>query len=135
MPDAKKLYELIWRQFVACQMTAARYTVSTLTISAASFDLKAKGRVMQFDGWTKVHPQLSKGDDKHLPDLQVGAALTLDKIEPSQHFTKPPARFGEASLVKELEKRSIGRPSTYASIISTIQDRGYARLDKKRFLC
>lgn len=132
-PDAKKLYELIWRQFVACQMTAARYTVSTLTISAASFDLKAKGRVMQFDGWTIVHPQLSKGDDKHLPDLQVGESLTLDKIEPSQHFTKPPARFGEASLVKELEKRSIGRPSTYASIISTIQDRGYVRLDKKRF--
>jgi len=131
--DAKKLYELIWRQFVACQMTAARYTVSTLTISAARFDLKAKGRVMQFDGWTRVHPQLSKGDDKHLPDLQVGESLTLDKIDPSQHFTKPPARFGEASLVKELEKRSIGRPSTYASIISTIQDRGYVRLDKKRF--
>jgi DNA topoisomerase-1 len=132
-PDAKKLYELIWRQFVACQMTAARYTVSTLTISADRFDLKAKGRVMQFDGWTRVHPQLSKGDDTHLPDLQVGEKLTLDKIEASQHFTKPPARYGEASLVKELEKRSIGRPSTYASIISTIQDRGYVRLDKKRF--
>ena len=131
--DAKKLYELIWRQFVACQMTAARYTVSTLTISAANYDLKAKGRVMQFDGWTKVHPQLAKGDDRHLPDLSVGETLTLDDIEASQHFTKPPARFGEASLVKELEKRSIGRPSTYASIISTIQDRGYVRLDKKRF--
>jgi len=131
--DAKKLYDLIWRQFVACQMTAARYTVSTLTISAASFDLKAKGRVMQFDGWTRVHPQLSKGDDRHLPDLAVGEVLTLDNLDASQHFTKPPARFGEASLVKELEKRSIGRPSTYASIISTIQDRGYVRLDKKRF--
>lgn len=131
--DAKKLYELIWRQFVACQMTAARYTVSTITVSASEFDLKAKGRVMQFDGWTRVHPQLSKGDDKHLPDLAVGEVLTLDKLDPSQHFTKPPARFGEASLVKELEKRSIGRPSTYASIISTIQDRGYVRLDKKRF--
>ena len=88
---------------------------------------------MQFDGWTKVHPQLSKGDDKHLPDLAVGEALALDSVDASQHFTKPPARYGEASLVKELEKRSIGRPSTYASIISTIQDRGYARLDKKRF--
>jgi len=131
--DAKKLYELIWRQFVACQMTAARYTVSTLTISAANYDLKAKGRVMQFDGWTKVHPQLAKGDDRHLPDLSVGETLILDDLEASQHFTKPPARFGEASLVKELEKRSIGRPSTYASIISTIQDRGYVRLDKKRF--
>jgi len=131
--DAKKLYDLIWRQFVACQMTAARYTVSTLTIGAESFDLKAKGRVMQFDGWTRVHPQLSKGDDTHLPDLSVGEVLTLEQLNPAQHFTKPPARFGEASLVKELEKRSIGRPSTYASIISTIQDRGYARLDKKRF--
>ena len=88
---------------------------------------------MQFDGWTRVHPQLSKGDDKHLPDLSVGEILTLEQLNPAQHFTKPPARFGEASLVKELEKRSIGRPSTYASIISTIQDRGYARLDKKRF--
>jgi DNA topoisomerase-1 len=131
--DCKKLYDLIWRQFVACQMTAARYTVSTLTVSAAEFDLKAKGRVMQFDGWTKVHPQLAKGDDTHLPDLSVGDKLTLTILTPTQHFTKPPARFGEASLVKELEKRSIGRPSTYASIISTIQDRGYARLDKKRF--
>ena len=131
--DCKKLYDLIWRQFVACQMTAARYTVSTLTVSAGDFDLKAKGRVMQFDGWTKVHPQLSKGDDKHLPDLSVGEELTLEKLTPSQHFTKPPARFGEASLVKELEKRTIGRPSTYASIISTIQDRGYVRLEKKRF--
>jgi len=132
--DAKKLYELIWRQFVACQMTAARYTVTTITVAAGDFELKAKGRVMQFDGWTKVHPQLSKSDnDKHLPDLNVGDKLTLDSLDPSQHFTKPPARFGEASLVKELEKRSIGRPSTYASIISTIQDRGYVRLDKKRF--
>mgnify|MGYP005988442771 FL=1 len=131
--DAKKLYELIWRQFVACQMTAARYTVSTITVSASTFDLKAKGRVMQFDGWTRVHPQLSKGDDTHLPDLAVGEVLKLAQLNPSQHFTKPPARFGEASLVKELEKRSIGRPSTYASIISTIQDRGYVRLDKKRF--
>jgi len=131
--DAKKLYELIWRQFVACQMTAARYDVSTITVSADKFDLKAKGRVMKFDGWTRVHPQLSKGDDKHLPDLSIGEVLKLEQLEPAQHFTKPPARFGEASLVKELEKRSIGRPSTYASIISTIQDRGYVRLEKKRF--
>ncbi|WP_448547795.1 type I DNA topoisomerase [Thalassotalea fusca] len=132
--DCRKLYELIWRQFVACQMTAARYTVSTITVEASDYSLKAKGRVMQFDGWTRVHPQLSKSDnDKHLPDLAVGEQLTLTKLTPSQHFTKPPARFGEASLVKELEKRSIGRPSTYASIISTIQDRGYVRLDKKRF--
>ena len=78
--DCKKLYDLIWRQFVACQMTAARYTVSTLTVNAADFDLKAKGRVMQFDGWTRVHPQLSKGDkDKHLPDLAVGDKANVRK--------------------------------------------------------
>ncbi len=132
--DCKRLYELIWRQFVACQMTAARYDVSTLTVSAGDFELKAKGRVMKFDGWTRVHPQLSKSDkDTHLPDLNVGDSLSLVELDPAQHFTKPPARFGEASLVKELEKRSIGRPSTYASIISTIQDRGYVRLENKRF--
>ncbi len=88
---------------------------------------------MQFDDRMRIHPKLSKGDDKHLSDLSVDEVLTLEQLNPAQHFTKPPARFGEASLVKELEKRSIGRPSTYASIISTIQDRGYARLDKKRF--
>ena len=135
--DACRLYDLIWRQFVACQMTAARYDVSTLTITAGEFDLKAKGRVMRFDGWTKVHSRSANktGSEKdtHLPDLAVGEVVTLKHIEPTQHFTKPIARFGEASLVKELEKRSIGRPSTYASIISTIQDRGYVRLDTKRF--
>ncbi|MEW6996366.1 type I DNA topoisomerase [Colwelliaceae bacterium BS250] len=135
--DARRLYDLIWRQFVACQMTAARYDVSTLTITAGDFDLKAKGRVMRFDGWTKVHSRSANktGSEKdvHLPDLAVGEVLTLDHVEPNQHFTKPIARFGEASLVKELEKRTIGRPSTYASIISTIQDRGYVRLETKRF--
>ncbi|OUS28567.1 DNA topoisomerase I [Thalassotalea sp. 42_200_T64] len=135
--DARKLYDLIWRQFVACQMTAARYDLTTLTVTAGEFDLRAKGRVMRFDGWTKVHSRSAgkSGSEKdtHLPDLAVGETVTLKHIEPSQHFTKPTARFGEASLVKELEKRSIGRPSTYASIISTIQDRGYVRLDTKRF--
>jgi DNA topoisomerase-1 len=131
--DAKKLYELIWRQFVACQMTAARYDLTTITVNADQFTLKAKGKVMQFDGWTKVQPQWQKDKDEQLPNVSVGEQLTLEQLIPSQHFTKPPARYGEASLVKELEKRSIGRPSTYASIISTIQDRGYVRLDKKRF--
>jgi len=88
---------------------------------------------MQFDDRMRIHPKLSKGDDKHLSDLSVDEVLTLEQLNPAQHFTKPPARFGEASLVIELEKRSIDRPSKYASIISTIQDRGYARLDKKRF--
>ena len=135
--DARKLYDLIWRQFVACQMTAARYDLTTLTVTAGEFDLKAKGRVMRFDGWTKVHSRAAgksgSENDTHLPDLNVGEVLTLKGLEPNQHFTKPTARFGEASLVKELEKRGIGRPSTYASIISTIQDRGYARIEGKRF--
>ncbi|WP_371189143.1 type I DNA topoisomerase [Thalassotalea maritima] len=136
-PDARRLYDLIWRQFVACQMTAARYDLTTLTVTAGDFELKAKGKVLRFDGWTKVHSRSTgksaSDKDVNLPDLQVGDSLSLLNVDPSQHFTKPPARFGEASLVKELEKRSIGRPSTYASIISTIQDRGYVRLENKRF--
>jgi len=93
------------------------------------------GRVMRFDGWMRVMPPVTKkGDeDVRLPDLKVGDELKLVKVDPTQHFTKPPPRYNEASLVKELEKRGIGRPSTYASIISTIQDRGYVRLENRRF--
>jgi DNA topoisomerase-1 len=133
--DAQRLYELIWRQFVACQMTAAKYDASTIRVKASDFELTAKGRVLKFDGWTKVqNPQRKKGEeDLLLPDVKEGQNLTLNGLEPKQHFTKPVARFNEASLVKELEKRGIGRPSTYASIISTIQDRGYARIESKRF--
>lgn len=132
--DAQKLYQLIWRQFVACQMTPAQYDSTTLTVKADDFLLRAKGRTLRFDGWTKVMPALRKGDeDRTLPFLEVGSELDLQKLIPSQHFTKPPARYSEASLVKELEKRGIGRPSTYASIISTIQDRGYVRVESRRF--
>lgn len=134
--DAERLYELIWRQFVACQMTPAQYDSTTLTVNAGDFELKAKGRVLRFDGWTRVQPPASRKNNKEdtpLPDLQEGQAMELVELHPEQHFTKPPARFTEASLVKELEKRGIGRPSTYASIISTIQDRGYVRIDQKRF--
>ncbi|MBW7983190.1 type I DNA topoisomerase [Enterobacillus tribolii] len=132
--DAQKLYQLIWRQFVACQMTPAQYDSTTLSVQAGDFTLKARGRTLRFDGWTKVMPQLRKGDeDRTLPAVEVGSVLDLQQLLPSQHFTKPPARFSEASLVKELEKRGIGRPSTYASIISTIQDRGYVRVDNRRF--
>lgn len=133
-PDAQRLYQLIWRQFVACQMTPAQYDSTTLTVSAGDYQLRAKGRTLRFDGWTKVMPALRKNDeDRSLPAVEVGESLTLDKLLPSQHFTKPPARYSEASLVKELEKRGIGRPSTYASIISTIQDRGYVRVENRRF--
>ena len=129
--DASRLYELIWRQFVACQMPPARYQSVTLLVTADDIELKARGRTMTFDGHTKIQPP-AKNDDTLLPEVQAGEQLILDKLDPSQHFTKPPARYTEASLVKELEKRGIGRPSTYAAIISTIQDRGYVKLENKR---
>ncbi|HAD40289.1 MAG TPA: DNA topoisomerase I subunit omega, partial [Plesiomonas shigelloides] len=126
--DAQKLYQLIWRQFVACQMMPAKYDSTTLLVSAGEFTLKAKGRTLRFDGWTRVQPAMRKNDeDQTLPHVEQGQILSMIALDPSQHFTKPPARFSEASLVKELEKRGIGRPSTYAAIISTIQDRGYVR--------
>ncbi|WP_185266576.1 type I DNA topoisomerase [Halopseudomonas xiamenensis] len=132
--DAERLYELIWRQFVACQMPPARYLSTTISVQAGDFELRARGRILQFDGYTKVLPPLGKGgEDEVLPDMQVEQILDLVKLDPKQHFTKPPARYSEASLVKELEKRGIGRPSTYASIISTIQERGYVALNNRRF--
>ena len=133
--DAERLYQLIWNQFVACQMTPAEYDVTNLTVNAGDFELKAKGRVLKFDGWTRVQAAVKKANDDNveLPNVAVGEQLALRELQPKQHFTKPTARFSEASLVKELEKRGIGRPSTYASIISTIQDRGYVRLENRRF--
>ena len=130
-PDAVRLYALIWQYFVACQMPPARYLSSSITVAAAEFELRTKGRIMQFDGYLKVMP--SKDEDVLLPAVEEGDSLNLELLEPFQNFTKPTARFTEASLVKELEKRGIGRPSTYASIISTIQDRGYVRTESKRF--
>ena len=132
--DAERLYELIWRQFLACQMPPAQYLSTTLTVVAGAYELRAKGRILKFDGYTKVLPQVSKpGEDDVLPEMAQGEALQLLKLDPTQHFTKPPARYSEASLVKEMEKRGIGRPSTYAAIISTIQDRGYVTLHNRRF--
>ncbi|MAY70870.1 type I DNA topoisomerase [Halomonas litopenaei] len=132
--DAERLYELIWRQFVACQMTPAEYLSSTLSVVVDGYELKAKGRVLKFDGYTRVMtPMGRKEEDQALPDLGEGTPMHLDALDPKQHFTKPPARYTEASLVKELEKRGIGRPSTYAAIISTIQDRGYVKLENRRF--
>ncbi len=108
--DAQKLYQLIWRQFVACQMTPAQYDSTTLTVAAGDFKLKARGRTLRFDGWTKVMPALRKGDeDRTLPLVKQGDRLSLVELTPAQHFTKPPARFSEASLVKELE--NAGWPS------------------------
>lgn len=140
LPDAEadsiKLYDLIWRQFLACQMTPALFDSTSVSIQCGPYELKARGRVLKFDGFLKVQPQKKSNDDEaNLPALQEKEILTLQEILPSQHFTKPPPRFGEASLVRELEKRGIGRPSTYASIISTIQERGYVKIEKKRFYC
>ncbi|MDH5629708.1 MAG: type I DNA topoisomerase [Gammaproteobacteria bacterium] len=132
--DGVKLYNLIWNQFVACQMADAVYDVTNLVVMAGDFKLAAKGRVVKFDGWTKVQPPKSKNDeDTLLPEVKVGETLSLKALLPKQHFTKPTARYSEAALVKELEKRGIGRPSTYASIISTIQDRGYVLIKSRRF--
>jgi len=131
--DAERLYELIWRQFVACQMTDAEYLSTSLSVSAAKFELRTRGRILKFDGFTKVMTPAQKDkEDLVLPDVKVGEQLTLKKLDPSQHFTKPPARFTEATLVREMEKRGIGRPSTYAAIISTIQERGYVKLENRR---
>ncbi|MGK0248554.1 MAG: DNA topoisomerase-1, partial [Oleispira sp.] len=133
-PDAERLYDLIWRRFVACQINDAQFTSSTITVKAAEFDLKTKGRVIRFDGHLRAMPTGGKGDeDIILPDVAIGDVLKLDELQPKQHFTKPSPRYSEAALVKELEKQGIGRPSTYASIISTIQDRGYVRLESRRF--
>ena len=134
-PDAQRLYDLIWRRFVACQTNDAKFTSTTVTVTSGDFELRTKGRVIRFDGHLKVLPPVgSKGDDDILlPDVKEGDELRLDELTPKQHFTKPAPRFSEAALVKELEKRGIGRPSTYASIISTIQDRGYVKLEGRRF--
>ena len=131
--DEARLYDLIWRQFVACQMSDAKFDRTTITIQAGDYELRASGRVMRFDGWMRVLPPKTSDDDAILPVVKAGEELKLLDLDPIQHFTKPPPRYTEASLVKELEKRGIGRPSTYASIISTIQDRGYVQLIKRRF--
>ena len=132
--DAERLYDLIWRRFLACQMLPAQYDSTNLTVTAGDYELKAKGRVLRFDGWTKVLPVQGKtAEDQELPNVALNEELTLQAVNPSQHFTKPPARYSEAALVRELEKRGIGRPSTYASIISTIQERGYVHVENRRF--
>ncbi|MBF0784676.1 type I DNA topoisomerase [Muribacter muris] len=132
--DAERLYDLIWRQFLACQMPPAQYDSTSVTVTAGDYELKTKGRVLRFDGWTKVLAIQGKtAEDQVLPPLSLHEELALQAVNPSQHFTKPPARYSEAALVKELEKRGIGRPSTYAAIISTIQERGYVRVENRRF--
>ncbi|HWP40513.1 MAG TPA: type I DNA topoisomerase, partial [Tepidisphaeraceae bacterium] len=134
-PDEYKLYQLIWNRFVACQMPPAEFDQTTLTIVAPTQQgeaiLRATGRKLVFDGFMRVAGVSS--EDQLLPELAEGSAVHPIQILPTQHFTQPPPRFTEASLVKELERLGIGRPSTYATIIQTIQDRRYVVQKDRRF--
>jgi DNA topoisomerase-1 len=143
--DAVRLYQLIRAQFLRCQMPPAEYLSTAVQVEAGEFELRIRGRILKFDGYTRVAlvekrdaaqvdlAETGREEDRALPDYQVGDRLDLVGVLPVQHFTKPLPRFSEASLVRELEKRGIGRPSTYAAIISTIQDRGYVTLANRRF--
>ena len=131
---ATRLYELIWRRFVASQMTPARYENTTISVKADKYELRLSGRRTLFDGHTRVSAALRSDDAvPDLPQYQEGEVLKLVRLEKKQHFTKPPARYSEAALVRELERRGIGRPSTYSSIISLIKDRGYVSVRGRRF--
>ncbi|MFA5113164.1 MAG: type I DNA topoisomerase [Candidatus Margulisiibacteriota bacterium] len=135
--DEFKLYELIWKRFVACQMEAAVFDQTAVDIAAGEYLLRANGSVIKFEGFLKLYVESTDENEPaeeregFLPPLKEGEALTLLKVAPAQHFTEPPPRYTEASLVKELEQRGIGRPSTYAPIISTVQDRGYVTKEGK----
>jgi DNA topoisomerase-1 len=133
--DDLRLYQLIWNRFVACQMPPAQFDATTVQIAAATKDgqaiFRASGRKLVFDGYMKVAGVSS--EDQLLPELPEGSPVFPIEIAPTQHFTQPPPRFSEATLVKELERLGIGRPSTYASIISTIQDREYVEQVDRRF--
>ena len=130
--DQFKLYDLIWRRFVAAFMAPAIFDTLRVDIAAASFLFRTNGTTLKFPGFYAVWPR--EQDGTTLPALREGDALDLHKIAPEQHFTQPPPRFTEASLIKDLEERGIGRPSTYVSIVSTIQDRGYVEQQERRFV-
>ncbi|MDH3973992.1 MAG: type I DNA topoisomerase [Deltaproteobacteria bacterium] len=136
--DQYRLYELIWNRFVASQTNPAIMDQTAIDIAAGKAIFRATGSVIKFAGFMAIYTEGkdqedSSEKDKLLPPFSEGEALKLLKITPKQHFTEPPPRFSEATLVKELEDKGIGRPSTYAAIISNIQDREYVRLDSKRF--
>lgn len=132
--DQHRLYELIWNRFVACQMEAARYDQTSLDIANGDYLFRSSGSILTFAGYLAVYGE-EEGEDtgRTLPEVNEGDELKCLKLTPIQHFTQPPPRFSEATLVKELEDKGIGRPSTYASIISTIQDKGYVEKDGGRF--
>ena len=137
--DQFKLYQMIWQRTVACQMTAAKFDQTTVDIRLGEGIFRATGQVQTFAGFLSVYEEGTDDneedeDHKKLPDMAEGDTLPVDKIEGEQHFTTPPPRFNEATLVKALEEYGIGRPSTYASIISTLKEREYVTLEQKRFI-
>ncbi|MDK1030523.1 MAG: type I DNA topoisomerase [Planctomycetia bacterium] len=131
--DQAALYKLVWERFVASQMKPARWAVTHVEIAAGKGVFQARGRTLLYDGHTRITGVRLGKDEQQLPPLEEAQRLRLMKIEPTQHFTQPPPRYSEASLVKKLEGLGIGRPSTYVPIISTIQQRGYVRQEKRRF--
>jgi len=139
-PDQFRLYQLIWNRFLACQMNPAVLDQTTVDIAAANCLFRAQGSVMKFPGFTILYTEGKEdnGDEngfgKLLPDVRQGETLKLLELKPEQKFTQPPPRFSEASLVRELEEKGIGRPSTYASILTTIQEREYVLLEKGKFI-
>ena len=133
-PEQYNLYRLIWARFVASQMAGARFHDTTATISCAHTQWKAKGERLLFAGFLAAMPRGKEESDAELPPLAAGQTLSLEKLDKEQKFTQPPARFSEASLVRELEELGIGRPSTYAAIISTLQDREYVSLKERHFV-
>jgi DNA topoisomerase-1 len=141
-PDELKLYRLIWQRFVASQMMPAIFDQTTIDIKAGRFTFRATGSVQKFDGYLKVYqegrddtPKDGEDDEAELtlPRVEQGEQLKLNSIAPNQHFTEPPPRYSEATLVKALEEKGIGRPSTYAAIMTTIQDREYVEKIEGRF--
>ncbi|KPQ07978.1 MAG: DNA topoisomerase I TopA [Rhodobacteraceae bacterium HLUCCA12] len=138
--DQRRLYGLIWQRTIACQMEAARLERTTIDIGSkdGQVGLRATGQVVLFDGFLRVYEEgrddVVDDDDKRLPQMSQGDALSRRSVTPEQHFTQPPARYTEATLVKRMEELGIGRPSTYASIVSTIQERGYVRKDRNRLI-
>lgn len=130
--DQYKLYSLIWSRFVASQMTPEVLDTMTVTIVQNNVYFKSNGSKTKFAGFTKAYPT-AKEKDNILPDLNIGDVVSLEKLDPTQHFTQPPARFSEAALIKALEENGVGRPSTYAPTLDTIQKRNYVKLESKRF--
>ncbi len=131
--DQFRLYQFIYLRFVASQMTPAVFTVTDVAIKAGPGLFKAQGKILRFDGHRKIWPPGGKMEDALLPPVTLGQTLDLQNLNATQHFTQPPPRFSEATLIKALEKENIGRPSTYAPIIQTIQDRMYVEHKERRF--